>query len=183
MRAVPVWRVRRIDNPSDADPGTRGDRKSRRTSSWMFTLLSYVDSTRLAAILSLKNALQGIGKRMCLAGCHGLVQRILEVTNIRREFKCFEDVDSAASTWSATRVSMGIAQFSVGHSVGLAGGFELLCHSHLQALIGEAGSHSSVRACTSSIPPARFPPVGRRMRGRPVGRRRRPGPPQLLRVG
>ena len=59
-------------------------------------LLSYVDSTGLAAILSLKNALQGIGRRMCLAGCHGLVQRILEVTNIHREFKCFEDVDAAA---------------------------------------------------------------------------------------
>ncbi len=67
-------------------------------------LLSYVDSTGLAAILSLRNALSGAGKRMYLAGCHGLVQRILQITSIHKEFKCFEDVDAAAAHMAGSRM-------------------------------------------------------------------------------
>lgn len=58
-------------------------------------LLSYIDSTGVAAVLSIRNALQRAGKRLCLVGCHGLLTKILHITRIDTELRCFEDVDDA----------------------------------------------------------------------------------------
>ena len=58
-------------------------------------LLSYIDSTGVSALLSIRNSLERAGKRMCLAGCHGVLTKILEVTRIDTRLKCFEDVDAA----------------------------------------------------------------------------------------
>jgi len=59
-------------------------------------LLEYADSTGVAAILSIKNALREAGKKLYLAGCHGLLKKILYTIGADRELVCFEDVDHAA---------------------------------------------------------------------------------------
>ena len=58
-------------------------------------LLSYIDSTGVGALLSIKRALERAGKRMALAGCHGLLARILEITHTQSEFPCYSDLDAA----------------------------------------------------------------------------------------
>lgn len=58
-------------------------------------LLTYIDSTGVSALLSIRNALKRAGKRMCLVGCHGVLTRIIEVTRVDREFPCFDDLDEA----------------------------------------------------------------------------------------
>lgn len=58
-------------------------------------LLEYTDSTGIAAILSVRNALHKAGKRLYLAGCHGLLQKILYTIRADKELICFEDVDRA----------------------------------------------------------------------------------------
>lgn len=60
-------------------------------------LLSYIDSTGVAAILSTKNALDNEGKRLCLAGCHGLMSKILRLTRIDTHIHCYEDLDTAVA--------------------------------------------------------------------------------------
>lgn len=58
-------------------------------------LLTYIDSTGVSALLSIKNALKRVGKRMCLVGCHGVLTKILEITRVDRELPCFDDLDAA----------------------------------------------------------------------------------------
>ncbi len=58
-------------------------------------LLSYIDSTGVGALLAIKKALERAGKRMALAGCHGLLARILEITHTQAEFPCCSDLDAA----------------------------------------------------------------------------------------
>jgi len=58
-------------------------------------LLSYADSTALAAILSINNSLRREEKGLYLAGCHGVLAKILHITHVDEEIECFEDVDSA----------------------------------------------------------------------------------------
>ena len=58
-------------------------------------LLSYIDSTGVGALLAIKKALERAGKRMALAGCHGLLARILEITHTQTEFPCYSDLDDA----------------------------------------------------------------------------------------
>jgi len=63
-------------------------------------LLSYVDSTGVAAILSIQHALAEAGKRMGMVGCHGLFTKILRITHIESELSCYEDIDAAISAVS-----------------------------------------------------------------------------------
>ncbi len=65
-------------------------------------LLSYIDSTGLGALFSIKQALEKNGRRMCLAGCHGLLSKILDVTRLNDKVKCYETVDEALSEIHAT---------------------------------------------------------------------------------
>lgn len=58
-------------------------------------LLSYIDSTGLGALLSIKQALRDSGRGLCIAGAHGLLPRILQVTRADAEFRCYEDVEEA----------------------------------------------------------------------------------------
>lgn len=58
-------------------------------------LLSYIDSTGLSALLSIKQALERKGKAMCLVGCHGLLSKILDITRLHDRVKCYETVDDA----------------------------------------------------------------------------------------
>ena len=58
-------------------------------------LLSYADSTGLAAILSIKNSLHHEGKELFLVGCHGVLAKILRITHADEDIVCFEDVDTA----------------------------------------------------------------------------------------
>jgi anti-sigma B factor antagonist len=58
-------------------------------------LLSYIDSTGLGALLSIKQALQRSGRGLCIVGAHGLLTKILELTRADREFRCYETVDEA----------------------------------------------------------------------------------------
>ena len=67
-------------------------------------LLSYIDSTGLGALLSIKQALERTGKGMCIVGSHGLLAKILQVTRADQEFRCYDNVDEAlgelhASGW------------------------------------------------------------------------------------
>jgi anti-anti-sigma factor len=60
-------------------------------------LLQYVDSTGIAAIFSTKSALEGVGRRLCLVGCHGLVSKILRSALLEDEVLRFDDMDEALS--------------------------------------------------------------------------------------
>lgn len=60
-------------------------------------LLEYVDSAGVAAILSVKNALQRFGKKLCAVGCHGVLAKTLHVTRLEAELPCFDDLDAAVS--------------------------------------------------------------------------------------
>lgn len=58
-------------------------------------LLSYTDSTGVAAILATKNALQEVGRKLRLAGCHGLLTKILYTIRVRDDLLCYDDLDQA----------------------------------------------------------------------------------------
>ncbi|MCE5197701.1 MAG: STAS domain-containing protein [Armatimonadota bacterium] len=58
-------------------------------------LLDYIDSTGVAAIISTKNAIEATGHKLGLVGCHGLLTKILHITRIEDELRCFEDIDQA----------------------------------------------------------------------------------------
>ena len=58
-------------------------------------LLSYIDSTGVSALLSIKSALARAGRRLALVGCHGILARILEVSQVQSEFPCYRDVETA----------------------------------------------------------------------------------------
>jgi len=58
-------------------------------------LLSYIDSTGVSALLSMKNALEKNGRKLCIVGSHGLLSKILHVTRVESEIKCFDNLDDA----------------------------------------------------------------------------------------
>ncbi len=64
-------------------------------------LLSYVDSTGVAAILSIKNAVESAGRRLCLVGCHGLMSKILDNMGVRPRLVCYEDIEEASASLRA----------------------------------------------------------------------------------
>jgi len=65
-------------------------------------LLSYVDSTGVAAILSIRNALREFGKNLYLAGCHGLLTKILNTIHASDDLICFDDADQAIAALRST---------------------------------------------------------------------------------
>jgi len=58
-------------------------------------LLSYIDSTGLSALLSIKQALERSGRGLCIVGAHGLLTKILQLTRADHEFQCYETMDEA----------------------------------------------------------------------------------------
>lgn len=66
-------------------------------------LLSYTDSTGLAAILSINNTLKRENKRAYLVGCHGVLAKILDITHINEELECLDDIESAIAKIKAER--------------------------------------------------------------------------------
>jgi anti-anti-sigma factor len=58
-------------------------------------LLSYIDSTGLSALLSIKQAVGRSGRGLCIVGAHGLLTKILQATRADREFACYETADEA----------------------------------------------------------------------------------------
>lgn len=66
-------------------------------------LLSYIDSTGVAAVMSTKNAVQMSGRKMRLVGCHGLLTKILHITHFDSELQCFDDVESAVADLGGTQ--------------------------------------------------------------------------------
>lgn len=64
-------------------------------------LLSYIDSTGLGALFSIKQALEAKGHSMCLVGCHGLLAKILDLTRLDSKVKCYENLDDAVAEVSA----------------------------------------------------------------------------------
>lgn len=58
-------------------------------------LLSYIDSTGIGALFSIKQALEAKGHGMCLVGCHGLLTKILDITRLHSRVKCYENMDDA----------------------------------------------------------------------------------------
>lgn len=58
-------------------------------------LLSYIDSTGLSALFSIKQALQKSGHRLCIVGAHGLLIKIMHVARADSEFRCYETLDDA----------------------------------------------------------------------------------------
>jgi len=64
-------------------------------------LLSYIDSTGLGALFSIKQALAAKGCGMCLVGCHGLLSKILDITRLHTKVKCYETVDDAMAEVTA----------------------------------------------------------------------------------
>jgi anti-anti-sigma factor len=65
-------------------------------------LLSYVDSTGVAAILSIDNAVRAAGRRMCLVGCHGLMSKILDNMGVRARLVCCDDMEQVAERLAAS---------------------------------------------------------------------------------
>ncbi len=70
-------------------------------------LLSYVDSTGVAAILSVRNALREFGKNLYLAGCHGLLTKILNTIQASNDIICFEDADQAIEALKSANKTTG----------------------------------------------------------------------------
>lgn len=58
-------------------------------------LLEYVDSTGVSAMLSIRNALKTVEKNLCIVGCHGLLTKILRLTQVETELQCVDGLDSA----------------------------------------------------------------------------------------
>lgn len=58
-------------------------------------LLSYIDSTGLSALLSIKQALERSGRWLCIVGAHGLLTKILQLTRADQEFECYETIEEA----------------------------------------------------------------------------------------
>jgi len=58
-------------------------------------LLSYIDSTGLSALLSIKQALERSGRRLCIVGAHGLLTKILQLSRADHEFQCYETIEEA----------------------------------------------------------------------------------------
>lgn len=71
-------------------------------------LLSYVDSTGVAAMLSIRNALREFGKSLYLAGCHGLLTKILNTIQVSNELICFENADQAIAAIKSTDKANGL---------------------------------------------------------------------------
>lgn len=65
-------------------------------------LLSYIDSTGIGALFSVKQALERKGQAMCLVGCHGLLSKILDMTRLGMKVKCYETVDDALAAFEST---------------------------------------------------------------------------------
>jgi len=61
-------------------------------------LLSYTDSTGVAAMLSIGNALETAGRKLLLVGRHGLVSRILDAMRVGSRICCCEDIDQAVQS-------------------------------------------------------------------------------------
>ncbi|MCE5323033.1 STAS domain-containing protein [bacterium] len=61
-------------------------------------LLEYTDSTGIAAILSTKTALDALGRRLLLVGCHGLLTKVLHITRIETELCCYESMEDAVNS-------------------------------------------------------------------------------------
>ena len=64
-------------------------------------LLEYADSTAVAAILSTKNVVEGMGRRFCFTGCHGVVAKVLDAIHASDEIDRFDDVGTALDRWPA----------------------------------------------------------------------------------
>lgn len=64
-------------------------------------LLSYIDSTGVGALFSIKQALRRSGRSMCIVGAHGLLTKILHVTRAEDEFRCYDNVDEAMAEVSS----------------------------------------------------------------------------------
>lgn len=62
-------------------------------------LLSYIDSTGLGAMFSIKQALQHVGRGICIVGAHGLLSKIIQMTRADREFRCYDNVDEAMNEY------------------------------------------------------------------------------------
>ncbi len=58
-------------------------------------LLSYTDSTGVAAILSIKHAQKEAGRDLLLVGCHGLIEKIIHAIGVADDLACFDDLDEA----------------------------------------------------------------------------------------
>ena len=65
-------------------------------------LLSYIDSTGLSALLSIKQALERSGRGLCIVGAHGLLTKILQLTRADHEFRCYETMDDALAEVCST---------------------------------------------------------------------------------
>lgn len=58
-------------------------------------LLSYIDNTGLGALFSIKQAMHGRGRSVCIVGAHGLLSKILSASGTDAEFRCYQTADEA----------------------------------------------------------------------------------------
>ena len=58
-------------------------------------LLSYADSTGVAAIISMRTAIETAGGGLFLVGCHGILNKILDTLGPTSRPPCFDDLDQA----------------------------------------------------------------------------------------
>lgn len=63
-------------------------------------LLEYADSTALAAILSARKAIEQMGRKFCLTGCHGVVAKVMNVILVGGHIDRYEDVSTALQSIS-----------------------------------------------------------------------------------
>jgi anti-anti-sigma factor len=66
-------------------------------------LLSYTDSTGVAAVFSLRNVVERMGGKLLLVGCHGLLTRILHANQLAGRLLCCEDIDQAVQSLKGRR--------------------------------------------------------------------------------
>jgi len=67
--------------------------------------LDYVDSSGLGVLASTAGALKRTGRRLVAFGCHGIFQRVLQLSQLDRELACFATLEEALRHTSATTAS------------------------------------------------------------------------------
>ncbi|MHB1001825.1 MAG: STAS domain-containing protein [Armatimonadota bacterium] len=60
--------------------------------------MSYIDSAGLQTLVSTQLKLESSGREMVIAGCHGIFQKLMKISQIEKRFRIFPNVDDAVAS-------------------------------------------------------------------------------------
>jgi anti-sigma B factor antagonist len=65
--------------------------------------LAYMDSAGLQTLISVHRKLQSKGGNLVIAGCHGVFQRLMEISKLNGYFRIYSNVDEAVADLTALK--------------------------------------------------------------------------------